>query len=133
MDLFVIGFICGMGVLYGTMLIQFYFPRKPKEDYKPDYEEIKSPVIHEEHFHHVTVNVAIDVPKEELEAFGSDAYRKHAITGKLKLKLLEKIWKFVEIEEEYDPKWLLYRYHAKLLVCLPVRQALKVELEKDTY
>lgn len=123
-----VGFIFGMVAMLCLMKIAKLL--EPDEEQKGIDCWVNKPVIHEEHLYPCEVTVTKDIPFEEL-SHTNDKYNERFITDSLKLKMMEKLWEYVRVTEEKDPKWFCYRYHATIRVLLPSRDALRYELTKQ--
>lgn len=120
------------GFLTAVVLACYIFsfaPKKPKGKEKIDYCVEKS-VIHEKHLHPAKVSVEVEFPQEHFATFSSDAYKRGVINDALKLKMIDKLWEFVNVEKIDNPTWCTYQYRANVLVLLPAAQALKNEMEQ---
>lgn len=127
---FWVGFVTGMVALSILLCFIFAFaPKKPKGKKEIDYKVTKPPVINAEYLQSVLLTVTADVPYEEIRHI-NDEWHKGNIMSKLKLKMIEKVWEFVNVEMTDDPRFFEKRYTAKLRVLTSDRKAFLHEVAK---
>lgn len=127
---FWVGFAWGfLTVVCLACFIFSFAPKKPKGMKENDCWVTK-PVIREEHFNSISVKVSEYVPFDKYMVY-TEEYAKQCIEGKLKLKLMEKIWEFVKVEMIPTPYAFENRYNAELRILVSARDAFKYEMTKQ--
>lgn len=124
---FYVGFIFGVLSILALLKVREVVN---KEDKKEIDCWVNKPVIREEHFNSISVMVSEYVPLDKYMSF-SEEYAKHCIEGKLKLKLIDKIWEFVKVEMIPTPYAFENRYNAELRILVSARDAFKHEMTKQ--
>ena len=123
-----VGFLFGMVAMLCLMKIAKLL--EPDEEQKEIDCWVNKPVIREEHFNSISIKVTEYVQLDKYMSF-SEEYAKHCIEGKLKLKLIDKIWEFVKVEMIPTPYAFENRYNAELRILVSARDAFKYELTKQ--